>query len=90
MESEIIKKVARIARLELTEAEIKEFSRDLEEVFEYFSMLDEAQGAEEYDFNPVKIQDVLREDTVGLDIEPEVLEKMMDTYEDWVRGPRLI
>jgi aspartyl-tRNA(Asn)/glutamyl-tRNA(Gln) amidotransferase subunit C len=90
MESEIVEKVARVARLELTEAEIKEFAKDLEEVLEYFSMLDEASGADEYDFNPVKIQDVLREDSAGQDIEPELLTKMMDTYEDWVRGPRLI
>ncbi|MDD1768580.1 MAG: aspartyl/glutamyl-tRNA amidotransferase subunit C [Methanomassiliicoccales archaeon] len=90
MEPEIVKKVARIARLQLTEAEIGEFARDLEEVLEYFSMLDEASGAEEYDFNPVKIQDVLREDSVGQDIDPELLTRMMDTYEEWVRGPRLI
>jgi aspartyl-tRNA(Asn)/glutamyl-tRNA(Gln) amidotransferase subunit C len=90
MEPEIVKKVARIARLQLTEAEIGEFARDLEEVLEYFSMLDEASGAEEYGLNPVKIQDILREDSVGQDIDPELLTRMMVTYEEWVRGPRLI
>lgn len=90
MEPEVVEKVAEIARLQLTETEIAEFAKDLEEVLDYFSMLDEASGAEEYEFNPVKIQDVLREDSVGQDIASELLMKDMDTYEEWVRGPRLI
>ncbi|MDD1767423.1 MAG: Asp-tRNA(Asn)/Glu-tRNA(Gln) amidotransferase subunit GatC [Methanomassiliicoccales archaeon] len=90
MEPEVVKKVAGIARLQLTETEITEFAKDLEEVLDYFSMLDEASGVEEYDFNPVKIQDVLREDSVGQDIDSELLTKRMDTYEEWVRGPKLV
>jgi aspartyl-tRNA(Asn)/glutamyl-tRNA(Gln) amidotransferase subunit C len=90
MKSETIEEVARIARLELTETEKTEFSRDLEEVLEYFSMLDEAPGEKEYGLNPVEILDILREDEVEQEIDPELLVKMMDMFEDLVRGPRLV
>ncbi|MDD1765273.1 MAG: Asp-tRNA(Asn)/Glu-tRNA(Gln) amidotransferase GatCAB subunit C [Methanomassiliicoccales archaeon] len=90
MKSETIEEVARIARLKLTETERTEFSKDLEEVLEYFSMLDEAPGEKEYGLNPIEILDMLREDEVRREIDPELLIRMMDTFEELVRGPRLV
>lgn len=90
MKFETIEEVARIARLKLTETERTEFSKDLEEVLEYFSMLDEASGEKEYGLNPIEILDMLREDEVGQEIDPELLIRMMDTFEELVRGPRLV
>ena len=89
MDLEVVRKVARIARLELSEEELEEFSRDLEEILEYLSVLDEAPSSEEYGFNPVLIEDIMREDEPGLDIDPSLLRDLLDTYQDWVRGPRL-
>jgi aspartyl-tRNA(Asn)/glutamyl-tRNA(Gln) amidotransferase subunit C len=90
MKFDTIEEVARIARLKLTETERTEFSKDLEEVLEYFSMLDEAPGEKEYGLNPIEILDMLREDEVGQEIDPELLIRMMDTFEELVRGPRLV
>jgi aspartyl-tRNA(Asn)/glutamyl-tRNA(Gln) amidotransferase subunit C len=89
MDLEVVRKVARIARLELSEEELEEFSRDLEEILEYLSGLDEAPSCEEYSFNPVPVEDVMREDEPRLDIDPSLLRELLDTYQDLVRGPRL-
>lgn len=89
MDLEVVRKVARIARLELSDEELEEFSGDLEEILDYLSVLDEAPASEEYGFNPVPIEDVMREDEPFLEIDPEKLRDLLDTYQDWVRGPRL-
>jgi len=89
MDLEIVRKVARIARLELTQQELEEFSGDLEEILEYLSMLDDAPSGGEGGFNPVPVEDVLREDEPSMEIDAEELRGKMDTYRDWVRGPRL-
>ncbi len=89
MEIEKVKRVAKVARLELTDEELKKFAQDLEDILNNFSVLDEAPGLTEYDFNPIPVNDVLREDQVGQEFDPAVLRAMMDTYEDYVRGPKL-
>jgi aspartyl-tRNA(Asn)/glutamyl-tRNA(Gln) amidotransferase subunit C len=89
MDLEVVRKVARIARLELSDEELEEFSGDLEEILDYLSVLDEAPSSEEYGFNPVPIEDLMREDEPFLEIDPAELRDMMDTYQDWIRGPKL-
>ncbi len=46
MDIETVRKVARVARLKLSPQEEEQFSRDLEEVLQYFSLLDEAPQVE--------------------------------------------
>jgi aspartyl/glutamyl-tRNA(Asn/Gln) amidotransferase C subunit len=89
MEREAVIKVAKVARLKLTEEEIAEFAKDMEEVFSFFSVLDEAPAAQSHDFNPVPVRDVLRLDEVARDIDVQKLLDSMDVYEGMVRGPRL-
>jgi aspartyl-tRNA(Asn)/glutamyl-tRNA(Gln) amidotransferase subunit C len=89
MDIEKVKRVAKVARLVLTDEELKKFAQDLEDILNNFSVLDEAPGLTEYDFNPVPVNDVLREDQVGQEFDPAELRAMMDTYEDYVRGPKL-
>lgn len=89
MDLEVVRKVARIARLELSQEELEEFSRDLEEILEYLSGLDEAPSFEEYGFNPIPVEDMMREDNPHLDIDPALLRDLLETYQDWVRGPKL-
>lgn len=89
MDLEVVKRVARIARLELTDQELEEFSGDLEEILDYLSVLDEAPPCEGAGFNPIPVEDILRDDEPSLDIDPADLRELVDTYQDWVRGPRL-
>jgi len=89
MDLEVVKRVARIARLELTDQELEEFSDDLEEILDYLSVLDEAPSCECAGFNPIPVEDILRDDEPSLDMDSADLRELMDTYQDWVRGPRL-
>jgi aspartyl-tRNA(Asn)/glutamyl-tRNA(Gln) amidotransferase subunit C len=89
MDREIIARVARVARLELTEEELERYAKDLDDILNNFSVLDEAPMTDTYTFNPIPVVDVLREDEPGQDLDPQVLRGQMSTYEDYVRGPRL-
>lgn len=89
MDKETVRKVAMLARLELSEDEIEAFTHDLGEILGHLEMLDELRDLEGYAFNPVEVADVLRDDVPHQEIAPEELLRDMDTYEDYVRGPRL-
>lgn len=89
MDVETVRKVAKVARLRLSPDEEQQFAKDLEDVLNYFSILDLAPSVQTHDFNPVRIIDVLREDESEQEIDPEVLKGSMDTYQDLVRGPKL-
>ena len=89
MDTDEVSRVARNARLQLTDDELKEFAKDLEDVLSYFSILDEAPDVGRHDFNPVPIKNVLREDMPARDVDSERCRDSMDTYLDMVRGPRL-
>jgi len=82
-------RVAKVARLTLTEEELESFHADLEKVLEYFSVLDEAPGNESFNFNPIPVEDVLREDEAYMEHDPAELLRHMRTYHDYVRGPLL-
>ena len=89
MDTETVRKVAKVARLKLTDAELQQYAADLEDILAAFSVLDEAPAVEEFDLGPIKVEDVLREDEVSRDSDPAELRDGMGTKDDWVRGPRL-
>lgn len=90
MDRETVKKVAHSAHLELTEEELDRFSDDLSRILEYFALLDEAPECKDFGLDPIDVTDVLRDDVPRLDIDPDVLLERMDTYENYIRGPRLL
>ena len=90
MDLETVRNVAKVARLRLTEEELVAFAQDMSEILDFFALLDEAPDIEAYGFNPVEVADVLREDDPGVDIPPEELLRDMNTYLEWIRGPRLV
>jgi len=89
MEKETVVRVAKVARIRLSEEELEKYGKDLEEILASFDILNSAPSEETYSFNPIPVADVLREDEPFLDIDPEELMKPMDTYEGYVRGPKL-
>jgi aspartyl-tRNA(Asn)/glutamyl-tRNA(Gln) amidotransferase subunit C len=89
MDRETVSKVAKVARLRLTDDETEQYAADLEDILSAFSVLDEAPVVEEYDLGPIKVEDILREDVVFRDSDPAELREVMETKDDWVRGPRL-
>lgn len=89
MEKAIIERVARAAHLALTEEELEKYSKDLDDILDYFKILDEAPDFEGFGVNPIEVADVLREDEPHMEIDPDELLKDMKTYDNYVRGPRL-
>jgi aspartyl-tRNA(Asn)/glutamyl-tRNA(Gln) amidotransferase subunit C len=89
LDKESVLRVAKVARIELTDEEVEQYAQDLEEILSNFAVLDEAPEVKTFSFNPVEITDVLREDEVSRDVDPAVLRSQMETKDDWVRGPRL-
>lgn len=90
MDKETVKKMAHSAHLELTDQELDRFSSDLSDILKYFALLDEAPESKEFGLDPINVTDVLRDDVPHLDLDPEALLERMDTYENYIRGPRLL
>ena len=59
-----VEKIAKLARLKLSEEEIKKFEKDLEEVKEMFDEIDKIEVKENPCFQPVEVKNVTREDKV--------------------------
>ena len=74
MDRETIAKVAKVARLALTDEEMERYAQDLDAILNSFAVLDEAPASDTYALNPVPVVDVLRED------EP------MDRHVSWRAG----
>ena len=58
---ETVERVAKLARIELTAREVKKFEKDLNDILAAFKTLDEAPMSEP-SFQPIKMQNVMRED----------------------------
>ena len=84
--------VAANCRLNLTEAEIEKFLPQLEEVLRSFSKLDELDvSKEEPAFQPISIEDVLREDRAGKCLsQEEALSNTIHKKDGFFKGPRVV
>jgi len=89
MDEKTVRKVAKVARLKLTDEEVNMYAVDMESILSAFAVLDEAPAGEGVELNPVPVNDRLREDEVVDDPDPARLRRDMHTTDDWVRGPRL-
>ena len=89
---EILKKVAEVSRLNLTEEEIAKFSTDLNEVLDAFKALQEIDTKDvNPTFQPVESKNVTREDVVEPSIPRNKLLRGLKNSEDgYVKGPRVV
>lgn len=87
-----VEKVAEAARLDLSEKELKEFSGDLAEILSAFKTLQKAdtRGVEP-SFQPLPMQNVLREDRVekGLS-QKQALANARLKEKGYFKGPRAV
>lgn len=90
MDKDIVARVAKAAHIRLTDEELEKYSKDLGDILEYFAILDEAPNHEGNGINPVEVADVLRDDVPGEKFESEKLLADMKTYENYIRGPKLV
>ena len=92
VDKELIENVARVARLKLTESEIKKFLPQLKEILGVFSKLDEVNTKDtEPSFQPVEIKNVMREDKPGDVLDQEkALENTEHKKDGYFKGPRAV
>lgn len=90
---DIIQKVAKLSRLNLTSSEIKEFSKDFDEVLEHFSILEKADisDVDEINLHSVAKENILREDiSSDKKLKDDALDISPHRKNDYFKGPRAI
>ena len=90
MDKDIVARVAKAAHIRLTDEELEKYSKDLGDILEYFAILDEAPNHEGNGINPIEVADMLRDDVPEERFESEKLLADMKTYENYIRGPKLV
>lgn len=92
VDKELITHVAEVARLNLTDEEIKKFIPQVKEILELFSKLDEVdtKGVDP-SFQPVEIKNVLREDNPGGCLtQKEALSLSEHKKDGYFKGPKAV
>jgi len=92
VDRKLLEHVAQVARLKLSEAEIKEFLPQLKEVLNAFSKISDVNtGSLEPSFQPVVLKDALRDDSVKEGIsQEEALSNSAHTKDGYFKGPRAV
>jgi len=89
---EEIKKVSELARIRLSEEEVKEFAKDLQEIFENFEKIDEVDTANiEIMLHPIEIKNIFREDEpVESEEEKDLLSNTINKEKGFFKGPKIL
>ncbi len=92
VDKELIKNIASLSRLELTENEIEMFTKELKEVLDNFSIIDKCktEGLEP-SFQPVELKNHMREDKVKECLSNEDALKNTEQKKDgYFKGPKAV
>lgn len=89
---ELIKQVAKNARLELTESEIKEFLHQLKEILSSFEKLKEVKTDNiKPSFQPIGVKNIFREDEVKpCKSQEEILSNAKNKQDGYFKGPKAL
>ena len=91
---DLVKKVAKNARLNLTKEELEKFTPQLKEVIiESFNKLDEIDADEEPSFQPIEQKNKLREDVVKESLSQEdALKNVKENLKEngYIKGPKVM
>ena len=92
VDKELIKKVAEVSRLNLTDEEIKEFVVEIKDVLEHFSQIDKCDTKNtKPSFQPVEIKNALREDKKGECLTQEKATENSNNKKDgYFKGPKAV
>jgi len=91
IDKELIQKVAKVSRLELTESEIKTFLPQLKEILEFFSEIEKAPSSKSPSFHPIELKDVTREDIPKPCLkQEEALQNTKHKQDGYFKGPKTI
>jgi aspartyl-tRNA(Asn)/glutamyl-tRNA(Gln) amidotransferase subunit C len=92
IDKEKVMHVAKIARINLTEEEVDKFSRQLNDVIESFTILDELNVEDVLpSFHPIRTENVLRDDEVKKCLKKEEVFKLACHKEDgYFKAPKIV
>jgi aspartyl-tRNA(Asn)/glutamyl-tRNA(Gln) amidotransferase subunit C len=92
LDKEVVRHVAEVARLKLSEKEIEEFLPQLKEVLDALTKLDEIDVKNEKpSFQPIEIKNAMREDEVRPSLpKEEALKNSPNTKDGYFKGPRAV
>jgi len=92
VDKETVRKVAKLARLELTNKELDKFSKDMEDITKAFSVIKKVKtDGVEPTFQPVERKNVLRDDVIEESISRDVLLKNLKNQEKgFIKGPKVV
>ena len=92
VDKELIEKVAKNARIKLSESEIKEFLPQLKEILEYFSEIEKAPTKDlQPTFHPIEVKNVTREDISKKCLtQQEALQNTKHKQDGYFKGPKTI
>jgi len=89
MDVKTVRDVAKFAHIALTDEEAEKYCKDLGDILSYFELLNEAPECGERGVNPILVEDIVRDDVPKVEFDADELLRDMDTYDRYVRGPRL-
>ena len=92
VDKEVVKKVAELARLNLTEKEIEKFVLQLKEILEAFSKLDEVNTSNtKSSFQPIELKNFMRADKIKPSLSKEEALSLTENKKDpYFKGPRAV
>ena len=92
VDKKTVKKVAQIARINLTEKELKKFSGDLNSILNAFKILDELNTKNvKPTFQPIEVKNVMRDDKIEKSLtQKEALSNTKNKEKKYFKGPRAL
>ena len=92
IDKELISHVAKVARLELTDKEVKEFLPQLKEILDAFSEIQKVDTKNiEPSYHAVELKNKMREDKPGKCLDSKTaLKNSKNTKNGYFKGPRVI
>lgn len=82
---------AELAKIEITEEQVKKFRKEFEKIIDYFNILDEVEEDVEPTFHVLPITNVFREDVEGEYLsQEEALSNAKHKEEGYFKGPRVV
>jgi aspartyl-tRNA(Asn)/glutamyl-tRNA(Gln) amidotransferase subunit C len=92
IDKEIVKRVARISRISLSEEEIEAMTGEVSSILEAFSLIEEAETEDvKPSFHPIDIKNVVRDDTPQVSLsQDEALSGAGQREGKFFKGPRSV